>query len=251
MSAASNKKLILCKFQNQGFYKFKEKCYFRHVHNVCHDKNCDKVDCQKRHLKPCKYRKCKFKEKCEFSHEDAKAEEWEEFDTLKAKIRTLEIANKKLEVENTNLKKVLEEKSTEPRKINLEKELDEVKQINKNLIEDLKVLNHKLYRFVPDYREIENAQLKENIFVLEAILRSYRDEEPNEEEYFNDDDMDDDDNKTVEKSSPEFKPTDGDLIDFCNYDEPMDAFRCLECNYESNSQRGLNVHFGMKHKEII
>ena len=101
MSAAANKKSILCKFQNQDYCKVKEKCYFRHVENVCHDKKCDQIDCLKRHLKLCKYRKCKFKEKCEFSHEGVNNETNDEYETLKANLKDLEIANTKLTDENS------------------------------------------------------------------------------------------------------------------------------------------------------
>ena len=61
------------------------------------------------------------------------------------------MANKKLADENTRMKKVLEVTNTTS--VNAEKEMNGLKEINENLIKDLKVLNLKLYSFVPDLTE--------------------------------------------------------------------------------------------------
>ena len=68
------KATTLCKFQNIGYCKFKEACFFRHVENVCKLKSCSRQNCLARHPKVCKYflkNKCKFKEKCCFNHKHA------------------------------------------------------------------------------------------------------------------------------------------------------------------------------------
>ena len=49
------------------------------------------------------------------------------------------------------MKKVLEVTNTTS--VNAEKEMNGLKEINENLIKDLKVLNLKLYSFVPDLTE--------------------------------------------------------------------------------------------------
>ena len=91
------------------------------------------------HLKLCKYRKCKFKEKCEFSHEGVNNEINYKYETFKANLKDLEIANKKVADENTRMKKVLE--VTNKKSVNAEKEMIGLKEINENLIKDLTVLN--------------------------------------------------------------------------------------------------------------
>ena len=60
------------------------------------------------------------------------------------------------------------------------------------------------------------------------------------------------DDETQNMDTPSFEPNpadeiNDDLIDLLNKD--VYTFRCLECNYESDSRRGLKVHIGRKHKK--
>ena len=89
---------------------------------------------------------------------------------------------------------------------------------------------------------LAHVQLRENVFVLEAILKSYR--AVDDEDFLVDKDEEMDNVKDVYEANPADERKD-DPIDF--HDEQVDAFKCLECNYRSDSQRGLNVHVGMKH----
>ena len=50
----------------------------------------------------------------------------------------------------------------------------------------------------------------------------------------------------IYESNPTDKIND-DLIDIHN--EDVNTLRCLECNYESDSRRGLKVNIRMKHKK--
>jgi hypothetical protein len=85
------------------------------------------------------------------SHEGLNNKTNDEHETLKANLKDLEIADKKLADENTRMKKVLEVTNTTS--VNAEKEMNGLKEINENLVKDLKVLNLKLYSFVPDLTE--------------------------------------------------------------------------------------------------
>ena len=62
------KLLLVCKYQNVGYCKYKDKCRFQHSNEDC-DKKYDKRNCMKRHRKICKHGEtCKYKLKCEFRH---------------------------------------------------------------------------------------------------------------------------------------------------------------------------------------
>ena len=74
-------------------------------------------------------------------------------------------------------------------------------------------------------------------------MKSYTDKDAKNEVYFEDND---DEMENLNITSYEDNPTNDDLIDL--YDEQLDAFKCLDCNYESSSERGLKVHIGMKHQ---
>ena len=64
--------------------------------------------------------------------------------------------------------------------------------------------------------------------------------------------VDNDDEKQNIDAPPsyELNPTDEINDDFIDHhNEDVNIFRCLECNYESDSRRGLKVHIGRKHKK--
>jgi len=109
----------LCKFQNSGYCKYKEKCTFKHVTEKCETK-CDRKTCQKRHLKMCKFGfVCRRKSICEYKHKGTSEEHGVnvQIKGLEATIKDLVEENKKsaakmatLESElKSGLKKVVQE----------------------------------------------------------------------------------------------------------------------------------------------
>ena len=93
------------------------------------------------------------------------------------------------------------------------------------LIEDIRALNDRLLVFVPGAIEKENAELRETLGVLRAVIDIYKqaeiDAEVEESEIVKDND-DSDNGRTQE------------------------VFTCETCEYKSETQRGLNVHIGKK-----
>ena len=89
----------LCKFQNSGYCKNKEKCLFRHVTEKCEQK-CDRKVCQKRHQKYCKFGvSCRRQNSCEYRHQNTSEDLG-----LKAKIEKMESTIKELVEENKQSK---------------------------------------------------------------------------------------------------------------------------------------------------
>ena len=71
----SRKKLKRCRYNNRGYCKYKNKCRFTHVNEVCHDylkhKKCDKKECEGRHPKACKWDQqsgCRRGVDCQYLH---------------------------------------------------------------------------------------------------------------------------------------------------------------------------------------
>ena len=62
----------VCKFNKNGYCKFKETCRKRHINDICRVTSCVKDLCVNRHPKECKYfityNYCKFGEYCAFEH---------------------------------------------------------------------------------------------------------------------------------------------------------------------------------------
>ena len=69
----SQVKVLICKFNQTGFCKFKQHCEKRHVDEICGNQSeCEHGTCEKRHPKICRYfskdRKCRHGEKCSYLH---------------------------------------------------------------------------------------------------------------------------------------------------------------------------------------
>ena len=62
----------VCRYNKFGFCKFKSNCKNKHIEELCEDKSCDKMNCDKRHPKPCKYfvnfGDCKLGSICAYAH---------------------------------------------------------------------------------------------------------------------------------------------------------------------------------------
>ena len=64
----------ICKYNQSGFCKYKDKCRRKHYSENCEDKSdCRAHNCPKRHPKECKNitktGKCKYGDKCAYNHD--------------------------------------------------------------------------------------------------------------------------------------------------------------------------------------
>lgn len=193
---------------------------------------CDLKNCPARHPKKCKYfarKKCKFGEKCHFSHQANQT-------STESEIKQIEEEVKSLKVENKRLKEEIEEREKELDKTNMKlskttadlletkEKLNITQDINEKLIKDIQVLNNKLMVFVPGAIEKENEELKETLAMLHAVIDIYKQAEIEGE-------ID-----VMEIENDENQAGDREI------------FQCEDCGYSSNSKRGLKVHVGKLHK---
>ena len=83
---------FVCKFNKFGFCKFEKTCRSRHNNLICENKDCNILECEKRHPKPCKffliYKRCKFGSFCKYSHSSEEKEDCNS--TLASRLETLE-----------------------------------------------------------------------------------------------------------------------------------------------------------------
>ena len=228
MEVLRNKQL--CRFQNIGFCRYEEKCFFRHVENVCQKPKCPKINCSARHLKKCKFflrNKCKFKNKCEFAH-DANHKNVIEAEAIEKEVESLKREVKKLEKENEQLLSKIKEQNIEVEKLKLiKKNFEELSEVNKVLIDDVRNLNNKLKAIMPGAQERENESLKETVAILQAVIDIYKQAEIDEEGI--------NESNNIAEQIAEMNEQ---------------RFRCDLCYFESDSSRGLSVHVGMKHRKL-
>ena len=146
----------LCRFQNSGYCKYKDKCIFKHVTEECDDRKCNRKTCQKRHIKLCRYGNgCRRQLTCEYKHK-ANSEEA----GLKSKIKELEETIKNLVEENkTYLAKL------SALDIEIQTYQEEVIRENEEKKTVIKTLREKVRK-----EEKSNEQLKKDIEMKEEEL---------------------------------------------------------------------------------
>ena len=79
----SNLSEQICKYNQSGFFRFKERCRKTHEHIMCKNHTtCNEKDCIKRHPKLCinmnKAEGCRFKEDCAYRHNDSNSTQQKE-----------------------------------------------------------------------------------------------------------------------------------------------------------------------------
>ena len=63
-------KIVICKYNNSVFCKFKDLCKYTHIMTNCTKKQCKSKGCPNRHPKLCRFKeKCKRIMTCMFKHE--------------------------------------------------------------------------------------------------------------------------------------------------------------------------------------
>ena len=240
---------IFCKYFMVGFCKLRDKCTYKHVSEVCKTNDCKKVKCFMRHPKKCKFfflkNSCKFGSECGFSHESFGNSNADQIEVVRSEIDKIKNENDGIKKENEGLKTELVEmekkfenicdqvKVLKNEKASLLKENQEFRDINETILADVNDLNEKIRYTIPGHLEDEIAELKENNAILKAILQMNK-------EYEN----------TFEDENLAEDP-----INFFDSDEANPTaekiFPCNRCQFSSTSQRGLNVHIGLKHKETL
>ena len=206
----------ICKHNQNGFCKFRERCDKRHENEICRSRNeCTDSECTKRHPRECKYFQqcgyCKFSDTCAYSHMDYKNN----------KIETLEKDVIELKENMMKIKKELSEK--------IEKEVSEIKEEMKILKKDVSELKKLLAYMNRKINAIEPLNKEEN---------DKREDNKHEEkaECMQDDDKNDDNNTR----NNEIK----------NGKQGQAKFKCEQCDYEVKKKVTLIKHINTKHGKV-
>ena len=101
----------VCRFNKNGFCKYRDSCRYKHVNEVCEKQDCFGVNCTKRHPRTCRFHlsfgSCKFGENCKYHHgiQIARVLSEDNIDVsdLQSKIMELETAIKKYDDELNTL----------------------------------------------------------------------------------------------------------------------------------------------------
>ena len=175
-------------------------------------------------------KKCKFGSKCEYLHDTlAQHQDDNQFEETSNKdMEALQRQVTALLSENTKLRLKLEEKVRELYELNNVQ--NETVAVNKSLVEDIDAINEKLKLSLMNSVVVENEKLRENIAILQTVVQIYKQAEIDEENF------------VIEEELNE-----GEIEH--EHSKLYLKFPCDNCDFESDSRRGLCVHIGMKHKK--
>ena len=114
-----------------GYCYYGDYCQFRHVDEICDDKNCNVFDCERRHPRICNYfrnfQRCKFTTYCSYKHEKLN-------NVNENSEKIVKLENKLREIEKTEPTEKNNEKKQEALGKKIEEQGNEIK-ILKDVIE--------------------------------------------------------------------------------------------------------------------
>ena len=222
----------VCQFFKYGYCKFKIACRKQHILEKCKKQNCENGTCNQRHPRICRYLRdngyCKFSEYCLFEHDFVKSDV-QEIKDITVKLKGIEelIAEKSKDIET--LEKVIKEKA-QPL------DLDEIERkfetYEKNL-ESLKTCLLGKDLFISTLEEtIKNDKMRFNKFEKEQNHKIETLENANEEN-----------TKKINYLMETLSKTGN------RQPKNADLHKCTKCEFESQSEKGLNTHITRKHTE--
>ena len=97
--------------------------------------------------------------------------------------------------------------------------------MNRFLLEDVKIVNHKLKCLIPGDIELENESLRQNNEILRTVVQIYKQAE-------------------IDEATLQNENGGGTQV------EEETRYKCNYCDFGSDSERELSVHIGVKHEEI-
>ena len=235
-----------CDFNKYGYCKFGDRCTMLHNRDICDKTECPVIECDLRHPKPCKYfktyRRCKFNTYCKYSHEEFNNENKND----KIKIETLEKSVEHLE---SCLKKCLGK--IEYLENKMEKNEHDTNELNKKFFE-------------AQTETFSNLETSINEKVMEKLDQFQEQfEKTSETVDFLKDTMDYCNEKFVEKFDMQLYPKmfcekckkKLRLAHFGQLDKHMEnvhrIFKCLLCEFISESERGRTIHYSKIHSKQL
>ena len=225
---------IVCKRNKFGYCYFGDRCKNLHIEEKCVDKECDILNCDKRHPRSCnffrEYRRCKFLDFCRYEHVEPFSEKL--IEQLDDKIKVFEKLLEKKDVENKSLKKEIE--SNKNRMESLEKKLNSME----NMLENIVVKVDKTDNL--EILETKNKIFREQTRDCFKILAAKIDEEVIDGMGFEKEMINFYDENIDEQSKT-------DLLEE-TFNNPSIGYPCENCDFIGKSKSGLKTHQKKKHK---
>ena len=238
----------ICRFNQNGYCKYKNHCFRKHVDKICENGRCSASNCNLRHPRNCKYffqyRYCKFGQFCRFNHEEKGKEHTnEEIDILKLDLEKLkqEIHEKDKNINRKELEIQELEESLRAQREGGNSFNDNIDDLA-NRIEDIKKENKDLKNNIEEIKE-ENESLRNELAVNDMLFESFK-ERMRDKYLYNTEDEESDyesDDNIREKRREIFRRR--------KAEERNNLNLCQVCNFKTKNASGLKTHQRMKHKD--
>ena len=169
----------VCRFNQFGFCKFKNKCFRKHVDITCENAKCLKSDCHLRHPKKCRYffeySYCKFREYCRFGHDKVgKSTIDNEIEKLKCEIETsrkmIEAKDHEIKEKDCEIRKLLDDVKIKVKE-KLEKKIYCLENQNKNLEIRVKELNYQVKPHKEENQSLRDQNAVNYIATMSQMMR--------------------------------------------------------------------------------
>ena len=208
----------VCQHNKFGFCKYQEKCMHTHIDDLCDEFDCDATVCDRRHPKECRYfriyKRCKF-DPCKFSHIDKVSESLDQIQKLKDNIyvKIAEIDDKIHKLNNQM--KTIENKQ---------------KEVYPTENDFLEKIENKFAIFENNLEILKKAVFEKDSYIITLEDKLSKIVEENKEQ-----------EKKIEKLGQQVKVMSDSSL------SAKSVFKCRNCDFETNSEKGLKQHTSKKH----
>ena len=208
----------VCHYNKFGFCKYKERCLQIHIDDLCDDFDCDAKMCNRRHPRECKYfryyKRCKF-DPCKFTHIDNVSENFDQIRKIKDNI---DVKIAEIDDKINKLNDQMKAMENQPK--------ENIQTDN----EFIKTIENKLAVFENNLEILKKTVCEKESFIITLEDKLSKVVEANIEQ-----------EKKIEKLGQQVTVISESSLNAKN------IFKCRNCDFETNSEKGLKHHTSKKH----
>ena len=270
----------VCRYFKFGYCKFGDKCKNLHIEEKCGDKQCEIMNCDKRHPRPCNfyrdYGRCKYLEYCKYEHiqqgNNILTEKYQnKIDTLEKVVDEKDSLIRKLKIETEENKVRLDmlEKDVKIKENIMKEMLEKVNQISekfatferlgdekiKALEVDIKVHSEKFTEHCLKVLavKVDEICIGSGYNLIETEIIEFFQKEEHEDQGAGNEEHDDQGEEKEDREDQDDGKEEHEDQDTTNFMDktfinPSLGYSCEKCDFVAKNAGGLKTHIKRKHK---
>ena len=208
----------VCKFNKFGYCRYKDACRNLHRNEICQNSSCEIKGCNLRHPRECRYyreyRRCKF-DPCKFTHIDNVSENFDQIRKIKDNI---DVKIAEIDDKINKLNDQMKAMENQPKE-NIQTDNEFIKRIE-----------NKLAVFENNLEILKKTVCEKESFIITLEDKLSKVVEANIEQ-----------EKKIEQLGQQVTVISESSLNAKN------IFKCRNCDFETNSEKGLKQHTSKKH----